>query len=50
MIEAYKAHVDRTLLAENLRLTPEERLLKLMRLQKLAAELRRAGAEARARK
>jgi hypothetical protein len=30
VIEAYKKDVDRTLLRENLRLTPEERLLKLM--------------------
>ena len=29
VVEAYKRDVDRTLLRENLKLTPEERLLKL---------------------
>jgi hypothetical protein len=39
--------VDRTLLRKNLRLTPEERILAAMELQKLAEEVRRAGREAR---
>jgi hypothetical protein len=43
VIEAYKKDVDPTLLQENLRLTVEERLQKLMALQKFADELRRAG-------
>jgi hypothetical protein len=43
VIEAYKKHVDRTLLRENLKLTPEQRVLKLVELQKLAEEARRAG-------
>ena len=43
VIEAYKKHVDRTLLRENLKLTPEQRVLKLIELQKLAEEARRAG-------
>lgn len=43
VIEAYKKDLDRTLLRKALRLTPEERLRELMRLQSLAAELRRAG-------
>ena len=43
VIEFYKKDVDRTLIRENLRLTPEERLNKLMRMQKFAEELRRAG-------
>jgi hypothetical protein len=43
VIEAYKKDVDRTLIRENLRLTPEERLLKLHRLRLLAEELHRAG-------
>ena len=43
VIEAYKKDVDRTLLRKALKLTPEERLRELMRLQRLAAELRRAG-------
>lgn len=50
IIELYKKHVDRTLLLENLKLTPEQRLLKLMDLQRFADELRRAGREARRRR
>jgi hypothetical protein len=50
IVELYKQHVDRTLLRENLRLTPEERLLKLMDLQRFAGELARAGREAKRRK
>jgi hypothetical protein len=48
VVEAYKRGVDRTLLRENLRRTPEQRLLRLMELQGFAAELRRAGEKARA--
>ena len=47
VIEAYKADVDRTLLRENLKLTPEERILKLGELQRFAEESRRAGKRAR---
>ena len=47
VIEAYKKDVDRTLIRENLRRSYHERLLNLMRLQRFADELRRAGAEAR---
>lgn len=43
VIEAFKRDVDRTLLRENLRLSVEERLRKLMRLQRAAEELARAG-------
>ena len=43
VIEAYKKDVDRTLLRENLRLTPDERVRNLIRLQRAAAEMRRAG-------
>lgn len=46
VVEAYKRDVDRTLLRKALKLTPEERLRELMRLQALAAELRRAGSQA----
>lgn len=46
VIEAYKKDVDLTLLIENLKLTVEERLLKLMDLQRFAEELHRAGREA----
>jgi len=49
VIEAYKKHIDRTLLRENLKLTPEQRLLKLIELQRFADELRRAGKELRRR-
>jgi hypothetical protein len=48
VVEAYKKDVDRTLLRENLKLSVEERLLKLIELQRFAEELRRAGREARA--
>lgn len=50
VIEFYKKDVDRTLIRENLKLTVEGRFLKLMELQKFAAELRRAGQEARKKK
>ncbi len=43
VIEAYKHHVDRSLIRENLRLTVQQRFEKLMRLQQFADELRRAG-------
>jgi hypothetical protein len=45
VIEAYKRDVDRSLIRENLRLSVEERFEKLMRLQRFAEELRRAGRE-----
>lgn len=43
VIEAYKLHIDRTLLRENLKLTVEARFRKLEELQRFADELRRAG-------
>lgn len=46
VIETYKRDIDRTLLRENLKLTVEERFLKLMELQRFATELRRAGKHA----
>jgi len=46
VVEAYKRDVDRTLLRQALRLTPEERLIELQRLVGFAEELRRAGREA----
>ncbi len=46
VIEAYKRDIDRTLLRENLRRTPEERVRELVRLQCFAVELKRAGTEA----
>jgi hypothetical protein len=45
VIEAYKKDIDRTLIRENLKLTPDERLKNLERLQEFAEELRRAGKE-----
>jgi hypothetical protein len=48
VIEAYKKDVDRTLLRENLKLTPEQRIRNLERLQELAIELRRGMKEAMA--
>jgi hypothetical protein len=47
VVDAYKRDIDRTLLCENLKLTVEERFLKLMELQRFATELRRAGQQAR---
>jgi adenylylsulfate kinase-like enzyme len=46
VIEVYKKDVDRSLLRENLKLTVEERLRNLMRLQHFAEEMRRAGRQA----
>ncbi len=43
VVAAYKRDVDVTLIRENLKLTPEERVRNLMRLQRAAEELRRAG-------
>jgi hypothetical protein len=40
VIEAYKRDIDRTLLRENLKLTVEERFLKLMDLQSFAVQPR----------
>lgn len=47
VIEAYKKDIDRTLIRANLKLTPEQRLLRLMQLQLFAQELRQAGSRAR---
>jgi hypothetical protein len=43
VIEVYKKDVDRTLLRENLKLSYEDRLKKLMQLQRFADELQKAG-------
>ena len=48
VIEAYKRDVDITLIIENLKLTPTERLEKLRKLQAWAIELRKAGQRERA--
>jgi hypothetical protein len=49
VVSAYRAHVDRTLIQKNLKLSVEERFLQLMELQRLAVELREAGRQATAR-
>lgn len=47
VIDAYKRHLDRTLIRENLRRSVDERFERLAALQRLAEELRRAGRAAR---
>lgn len=47
VIEAYKKHVDRTLLRENLKLTPEQRLDKLSSMLLFQQELKKAGEKLR---
>lgn len=49
VIEAYKKHVDRTLLRENLRRTPTERLEMLIAMQRIYLEARRSDSERRGR-
>jgi hypothetical protein len=46
VIEAYKKDIDRTLLRESLKLTVEERLDNLARLQRFLEEMREAGRRA----
>ena len=43
VVDAYKPGIDRTLIRENLRRSPEERVRALQQLQAFAEELRRAG-------
>jgi hypothetical protein len=43
VIDAYKAHLDLTLLEESLRRTPEERVLAIMEMQRLVEEIRRGN-------
>jgi len=47
VIEAYKKHVDRTLIRKNLSLTVEERVIQLGKLQEFAEALRRSTARKR---
>ena len=49
VIEAYKSGIDVTLIRENLRRAPEERLIALQQLQSFAQELRKGGREMRNR-
>lgn len=46
VVEAYKRDIDRSLLRENLKLTIEDRFLKLIEMQRFATELRKAGLRA----
>jgi hypothetical protein len=48
VIEAYKVHIDRTLIRARLDRTPAERVADLIELARFAEELARAGAAARA--
>ena len=43
VIDVYKAGIDRTLIRENLKLSAEARVRRLMDLQRVADELQRAG-------
>jgi hypothetical protein len=43
VIDAFKKDIDRTLLRENLKLSPEQRLLKLQDFVRFTAALRDAG-------
>jgi hypothetical protein len=49
IIELYKRDLDKSLFAENLRLSPQQRLEKLARMQQFAMELRRAGQATKAK-
>ena len=50
VIDLYKKSVDTTLLRENLRLTPEQRVRRLQELQRFADELVKSGDRLRKRK
>lgn len=50
VIEIYKRDVDRTLLRENLKLTPAERLESLQKLVEFCDELRRGMRSAKAQR
>jgi hypothetical protein len=47
VVAAYLPGVDRTLLRENLKLTPAQRLEKLVKFSSFASALRRAGQRVR---
>jgi hypothetical protein len=49
VIEAYKVHIDRTLVRERLNRSPAERVTDLVELARFAEELARAGAASRRR-
>ena len=41
VIAEYRKHLDKTLLRENLKRTPTERLIRLMEMQRLSEEMRK---------
>jgi hypothetical protein len=43
VIEAYKQDVDRTLIRENLKLTPDERVRKMLRFREAVEQIRGAA-------
>ncbi len=43
VVEAYKKHLDRSLIRQNLQRSIQERLEALMELQRFAEELQRSG-------
>jgi hypothetical protein len=47
VIDFYKKDLDLSLIRENLKRTPEERIRNLMELQRFAKELQRAGRDER---
>jgi len=47
VIEAYKKHVDRTILRENLKLSPQERSEKFQSFMRSVWQLREAAAQSR---
>lgn len=49
VVEAYKQHVDRTLLRENLRLTHDQRMRKFLSALRMVTQLRGAARNARAK-
>jgi hypothetical protein len=49
IVDLYKKDVDRTLIRDNLKLTPEERLMKAQQMAEMAEELREAGRRIRRR-
>lgn len=49
VIEEYKKHVDVSLLRENLKLTPEQRLLKMIEFIEFLEEMRSAAKRGRAK-
>ncbi|XZE34047.1 hypothetical protein SH501x_004858 [Pirellulaceae bacterium SH501] len=50
VIELYKKNVDRSLLRENLKLSPQERSEKFERMMQLVFELRKSAEERRAKR